>query len=95
MSKRRPFDIEAAQRRIDQLEDMRDYVPEDVSLSMKTEIEKLQRKIYEEEDRLAQEMFEDPETVARDEEMKQKNKEAMDRWRAEHGSETCVADPNK
>lgn len=82
MGKRKPFDLEEARRRLEEIEDPK-------------EAWKLRQKIYAEEDRLAQEYFNDPESRARDEAMKQSNKEATERWKAEHGDKPCYAEPNK
>ena len=80
MSRRKPFDLEEARRQLEEIDDPK-------------EAWKLRQKIYAEEDRLAQEYFNDPESRARDEAMKQSNREAMERWRAEHGDKACVAEP--
>ena len=96
MSNRKPFDIDAAQRRIEELERMKDHTCSDAELrSLNREIWKIQEKIYAEEDRQAQEYYNDPESVAWDEDMKQKNKEAHERWKAEHPDTPCYAEPNE
>ena len=110
MGKKKPFDIEAARDEIERLEaratsleyQMEDEVDEGVRMSYRAMInralkaaDRLQRRITEEEDARAQEYFNDPESIARDEAMKQSNKDALDRWRAEHPDTPCYAEPNK
>ena len=81
---------------IEELERSKEGAWSDAELkSLNREIWKIKEKIYAEEDRQAQEYYNDPESIARDEAMKQRNKEAMERWRAEHGNASPAVDPNK
>lgn len=90
------FDIDEGYKRIEELECAKESVRSEAELKiLNREIRKIKEKIYAEEDRQAQEYFNDPENIARDEAMKQSNKDAMDRWRAEHPGVQCYAEPNK
>ena len=57
MGRRKPFDLEEARRQLEEIDDPK-------------EAWKLRQKIYAEEDRQAQEFFNDPESRAKDEAMK-------------------------
>lgn len=106
--RRKPYDIEAARDEIERLEaratsleyQMEDEYDEGVRLSYRAMInralkaaDKIRHRIMEEEDARAQEMFKDKEPEY--EAMMQSNKEALDRWKAEHPDTPCYAEPNK
>ena len=106
MSKKKPFDMDAARDEIDHLEAQAsalEYQMEDET-EMETrqaysamirrllkKADKLRLRIMAEEDAQAQAMYKDREPEY--EAMMQRNQEAMDRWRAEHGDAACVAEP--
>ena len=96
MGTRRHYDIDEGYKRIEELEwkkeRARTYAEVD---QLNREIRKVREKIFAEEDRQAQELYNDPESIARDEAMKQSNKEALDRWKAEHPDTPCYVEPNK
>ena len=94
---RKPFDVEAAYGQLEELETMKEHARSYAEVeSLNRRIRKIQEKIFEEEDRQAQEYYNDSESIAQDEEMKQKNNEAHRRWKAEHGDdEAWWVEPNQ
>ena len=106
MSKRKPYDIEAARDEIEHLEaqasaleyQMEDETDPETLNAYRVMVNRLIKKankiryrIMEEEDVQAQDLFKDRE--AADKAMEKSNQEAKDRWKAEHGDKPCYAEP--
>lgn len=97
MGARRPYDIDEGYKRIEELEWKKEHARTYAEVDqLNREIRKIREKIFAEEDRQAQELYNDPESIASDEAMKQSNKEALDRWKAEHhDGEQWWVEPNE